>query len=149
MPCDTPTIVKGPDFEAVMEQDGKAHWFLAVSSKLYLTPLNDANNNDFRSTKPDKFYMQKNGLENGSCLKLRRSWEETLKRQKDLFGRCLRIHICLPEVKRPGDDEKRIVVDPEDKSIVLYITSQNVSNVFRPECLCVLRELGCLQDGSN
>ena len=145
----SPTVVKRPDFEAVMEQDGKAHWLLAVSSKLYSTPLNDANNNDFRSTKPNKFYMQKNGLENGSCLKLRRSWEEALKRQKDLFGRCLRIHVCLPEVKRPGDDEKRIFVDPEDKSIVLYITSQNISNVFRPECLRVLRELGCLQEGSN
>jgi len=142
----SPTIVKRPDFEAVMEQDGKAHWFLAVSSKLYSTTLNDAYDNDFRSTKPNKFYMKKNGHENGSCLKLRRSWEKTLRGQKDLFGRCLRIHVCLPEVKRPGDDEKRIFVDPEDESIVLYITSQNASNVFRPECLRVLRELGCLQD---
>ena len=141
----SPTIVKRPDFEAVMEQDGRAHWFLAVSSKLFSTPLNDTSDYDFRSTKPNMFYMQ-TGSKNSSCSKLRRSWEETLKGQKDLFGRCLRIHVCLPEVKRPLDDERRIFVDPEDNSIVLYITSQNVRNLFRSECLRVLTELGYLQD---
>ena len=143
----SPSTVKRPDFEAVMGKDGKASpWFLSVSSKLYSKPLDDTSNDDFRSTKPSKFYTHKNGTKNMKCCKLRTRWEETLKNQQGLFHRCLRIHVCLPEVKRPGDDKKRIFLDGEDNSIVLYITSQNIRNIFRSGCLEVLTQLGCLQE---
>ena len=142
----SPSTVKRPDFEAVMGADSASLWFLAVSSKLYSNTYNDMDSNDFRSTKPSMFYCRKDGSENKSCYKLRDRWEDSLKEKSGLFGRCLRIHVCLPEVKRPDENPDRLFIDEDDKSIVLYITSQNIQKVFRPAALDILRRMGCLQD---
>ena len=142
----SPSYLKGPDYEAVMGQDiSKDAWFLSISSKLYSSPLDDKSNSDFRSTQPSCFYTQANGEPNSSCKNLRRRWVAFMKGQNGLFHRCLRIHVCLPEVERPKDDPRRLLVD-EDGSIVLYITSQNIKRVFSEDCLAVLRKLGNLQD---
>lgn len=142
----SPSIVKRPDFEAVMGQDiSKDAWFLSISSKLYSSTLDDKTNNDFRSTKPHFFYTQRNGRQNTNCKNFRRRWLKFMKGQHGLFRRCLRIHVCLPEVERPEDDPRRLFVD-EDGSIVLYITSKNIQRVFSEDCLVVLKRLGNLQD---
>jgi hypothetical protein len=96
---DTLLSPKRPDFEAVMGL-GASPWFLAASSKLYSKPFDDSNGNDLRSTQPSKFYCKKDGTENGNCRHLKRSWDEFRAEQRDLFKKCLRIHFCIPDVKR-------------------------------------------------
>ena len=121
-------------------------WFLSVSSKLYSATYNDMDNDDFRSTKPSMFYSKKDGTKNKNCCRVRKRWEATLEKKKDVFQRCLRIHVCLPEVKRADKDQERIFIDQDDNSIVLYITSENVHKIFRNDSLGILRQLGCLKD---
>eukprot|EP00978_Attheya_sp_CCMP212_P047844 scaffold438310_cov153-Attheya_sp.AAC.1 len=53
----SPSIIKRPDFEAVMESDPL--WFLSISSKLYAKTFDDRSANDLRSTNPDLFYCKK------------------------------------------------------------------------------------------
>ena len=146
----SPSTVKRPDYEAVMEavprnqSESESPWFLSVSSKLYSSTYDDTSQNDFRSTDPKMFYRKKDGTENKQCQNLRQRWEEALRSNEDIFKRCLRIHFCLPEVKRASDDGKRILV--RDDSIVLYITSKNIRPFFRTQTLETLRQLGCLKD---
>lgn len=130
--------------EADEPEESESLWFLSVSSKLCSSTYDDTSRNDFRSTDPQKFYRKKDGSENKQCRNLRQRWEGLLGANEDIFKRCLRIHFCLPEVKRGADDGKRILVHGD--SIVLYITSKNIRRFFRSQTVETLRQLGCLKD---
>ena len=164
----SPSTVKRPDYESIMRdshntpsedemdylkelegeavnasEDGRKRgpWFLSVSSKCYSKVFNDEKEKDLRSTRPDKFYLKANGNENGKCASLRKAWLETLDEHKDVFSKCLRIHVCLPEVVRKNKDPSRLFLD-NDGSIVVYITSQNIRKVFRDQSVKALVDLG-------
>eukprot|EP00978_Attheya_sp_CCMP212_P012610 scaffold31531_cov35-Attheya_sp.AAC.3 len=138
----SPTTVKRPDFEAVMGL-GDTVWFLAASSKLYTNTFDDRNGNDLRSTQPSMFYCKKDGNKNDNCCHLKKLWDEFRFDQSDLFKQCLRMHCCIPDVKRYGDDMKRLWVE-NDGSIVLYITSHNIEQLFRSDSITILKEYGYL-----
>jgi hypothetical protein len=127
----SPTTVKRPDFEAVMGR-GASPWFLAVSSK-----------NDLRSTQPSMFYCKKDGAENSNCSRLKQEWETFRAGQTDLFKRCLRIHFCIPDLKRKNGERARLSVE-SDGSVVLYITASNIGRLFRPDSIAILKEYGYL-----
>lgn len=139
----SPSTVKRPDFEAVMEGTRETDfWFLSVSSKFYSTPYDDSDGSDLRSTDPTMFYMKKNGDANRNCRHLRASWETLYDGQQDFFKRNLRIHFCLPDVERPESNSARVFID--NTSIVAYITAANVSNIFRSNTVAILSEIGCM-----
>jgi hypothetical protein len=56
----SPSIVKRPDFEAVMESDSL--WFLSISSKLYAKTFDDLFGNDLRSTSPSFSIARRMGV---------------------------------------------------------------------------------------
>jgi len=59
----------------------------------------------------------------------------------DFFGRCLRLHLCLPDVKPvKGKGRERIWV-ADDKSIVAYITQANVRKIFSSGAMSILEGL--------
>ena len=140
----SPSTVKCPDFEAVMEEQPKDFWFLSVSSKLYSETYDDTLGSNFRSTMPDIFFMKKDGSANQQCRRLRKSWTMLLGEKKDCFSRNLRIHLCLPEVKSPRSDQERIFT--HGNSVVAYITAENVHKIFRTDIISTLKNIGCLAE---
>eukprot|EP00978_Attheya_sp_CCMP212_P045362 scaffold343392_cov47-Attheya_sp.AAC.2 len=135
----SPTTVKRPDFEAVMGQ-GVSPWFLAVSSKLYGNTFDDSNGNDLRSTQPSMFYCKKDGTDNSNCSRLKQEWKTFRAEQTDLFKQCLRIHFCIPDVKRNNEEPARLIWVDIDGSIVLYITSKNIRRLFRADSIEMLQK---------
>ena len=147
----SPSTIKRPDFEAFMGRDdcdktnesNCSPWFLAVSSKLYQKIYDDKFGEDLRSTDPRKgFYHKKNGEANPHCSRLLKDWENLLNDNDEVFGRCLRLHVCLPDVKpvlRKGRNERIWVED--DKSIVAYITQENVRKIFSGRAVSILEHL--------
>mmetsp|Transcript_5071 Transcript_5071/g.12834 ORF Transcript_5071/g.12834 Transcript_5071/m.12834 type:complete len:480 (-) Transcript_5071:1834-3273(-) len=154
----SPSTVKRPDFEAVMKGNEQSDnltlpsssissWFLSISSKCYSKQFNDKDEEDLRSTNPNCYYRKADGTENLKCKNLRQMWESTLKENHgSIFSRCLRIHVCLPDVIRPDNNPGRMFVD-EDNSLVMYITAANIKNIFRPDAVEVLKDLGYVQNG--
>ena len=142
----SPSTDKRPDFEGVMGVDSgeSTHWFLSVSSKLYSSMYDDTSGADLRSTDPRKFYCKMDGEENESCPILRHRWMEEVIEKDDstVCERCLRIHLCLPDVKHSSKTKQCIWVD--DKSVVLYITARNITRVFQPETIELLKSVGYL-----
>lgn len=134
----SPSTVKRPDFEAVMS--GNSLWFLSASSKLYSYTYDDTDESDLRSTAPQMFYMKKNGEENGKCKLLHAAWTTLRSENSSLFSNCLRIHFCLPDVKRLDDNPDRLFVD-SDGSVVAYITFDNIGKIFRRHTVDILKGL--------
>jgi len=92
----SPSYLKHPDYEGVMRTaTSKVTWFLSISSKLYSNPLNDSRSVDYRSTMPKYFYTKKR---HPNCKELRDRWTDLMQLNCDVFDRCLRIHVCLPDV---------------------------------------------------
>ena len=139
----SPSTVKRPDFEGVMES-ASGTWFLAVSSNLYNSTYDDSSGSDLRSTDPrNGFYLSKEGKEIKSCHNLRRQWKELVDNNAAMFGRCLRLHFCLPDVELQTGKTGHIWVE-EGGSIVAYITKKNARNIFSNDSTKILEELGVL-----
>ena len=136
----SPSTVKRPDFEACMGSDEAncSPWFFAISSKLYQKTYNDELGEDLRSSDPRKgFYHKKNGDENPQCSQLLQCWKKIVIANDEVFNRCLRLHMCLPDVKPVS---QRLWVE-QDNSIVAYITQENVRNIFSAGAVSILEHL--------
>ena len=74
--------------------------FWQFSSKLYQKTYDDSYGEDLRSTDPrEGFYHKKDGEVNPNCSRLWEKWKQLLSDNKETFDRCLRLHLCLPDVK--------------------------------------------------
>ena len=145
----SPSIVKRPDFESVMNgktQHGPEQlWFFSISSKLYSSIYDDNSQNDLRSSDPKYFFRKKDGHDNPQCANLRRDWEAVLREHEAMFKRCLRVHLCLPDVQLKDKVSERIWVEA-DKSIVAYITEANVRKLMKQSTINQLTLHGYLRE---
>ena len=145
----SPSTVKRPDFESVM--NGKSQpgieqlWFFSISSKLYRKIYDDTSQNDLWSTDPQKFFCKKDGNDNPQCHKLRSSWKVLLRVNKAMFKRCLRVHLCLPNVELKDKATERIWVEA-DKSIAAYVTEANVRRLMKQSTINQLTAHGYLHE---
>jgi hypothetical protein len=89
------------------------------------------------------FYCKQNGDDNVNCRRLKQNWDTLRAAHSDLFTRCLRIHCCIPDVKRNNDENARLWVE-NDGSIVLYITAKNIGRLFRSDSIDILKQNGYL-----
>ena len=145
----SPSTAKRPDFESVM--NGKSQpgieqlWFFSISSKLYRKIYDDTSQNDLWSTDPQKFFCKKDGNDNPQCHKLRSSWKVLLRVNKAMFKRCLRVHLCLPNVELKDKATERIWVEA-DKSIAAYVTEANVRRLMKQSTINQLTAHGYLHE---
>ena len=110
---------------------------------MYQKTYDDSFGDDLRSTDPrEGFYRKKNGEENQNCIRLLEKWKSLLSDNNEIFDRCLRLHLCLPDVKpcESRGPKERLWVE-EDGSIVAYLTQDNVRNIFSESTMSILEQL--------